>query len=59
MSAAAVVIIISRPRQQANKVGSDKLGNNTEIHVLAPEGASDSEILDLALQQVNNGDQVE
>ncbi len=53
MSAAPIIIVITRPRKQAAK-SAEKLGDTTEIQVLAPEGASDAEILQLGLNQLAN-----
>lgn len=49
MSAAPVIIIITRPKKQ-----HEKLGEHEEIHVLADEGDTTADILRKALEQVES-----
>lgn len=51
MSAAPIIIIINRPRQQANRERPNK-NSLSEIHVLLEESATDAEVLAAALAQL-------
>lgn len=47
MSAAPVIIIITRPKKQ-----HEKLGEHVEVHVLPLEGESDADLLRRAADQI-------
>lgn len=53
MSAAPIIIIIKRPPQQANR-SQHQAEAESQLQVLAPAEATDADILQLALDQLQS-----